>query len=442
MEPNDIEEGMRAGGWKDLTRNMPGNRPQGMSPEDWQDISPEMGRSTGNSTDPTAEQLMLLYRKLMNTLGTGQEGESLDARRMRRPGEMGMDRGWLGGMAGPEEGERENPMKLPRMKFEDITPGALGTGQEPPPTMPPSDAPSEPQTPPQGPGGGQPLPQWLLTLLRAHPELQQMLRGGWKPPAGTGQEPPPSPPGVGAPSPGGGPMIPPLDSQDVAGIGHRFGQPMNVGEPQHTGVDLQAPEGTPTKSPVDGFVQRIENNPQGLGVTVVIRGMDQSEHRLGHLKQTTAYPGMQVKMGQDLGSPVGDTGMTTGAHLHWGVRDGQGQPTDPTAALGPMAQMPPVPGTEMMGPPGGVGGSAQQGVAAQLPMGGGQEDDSSSASPYQARRPLPGEGGRRYPQRGVPEQAGWAKLSPEMLMEGLLKRGVLGTGQSGRRDGGTGAWRR
>jgi len=160
-------------------------------------------------------------------------------------------------------------------------------------------------------------------------------------------------------------MIPPLDTQDVAGIGHRYGQDMNVGEPQHSGVDLQAPEGTPTQSPVDGFVERVENNPDGLGVTVVIRGMDGSEHRLGHLKNTEAYAGMQVKIGQDLGSPVGETGMTTGAHLHWGVRDQTGQPSDPTAALGPMANMPPAPGTEMMGPPGGVGGQAQ--------MGGGQE---------------------------------------------------------------------
>jgi hypothetical protein len=259
-----------------------------------------------------------------------------------------------------------------------------GTGQEAGMMPPSAGGPSSPQIPPQGPGGGQPLPQWLAALLRTHPELLQQAglsspaggaptlpqpSAGWQPPGGAST--PPSPPaGVGAPSPGGGPMIPPLDSQDVAGIGHRFGQDMNVGEPQHSGVDLQAPEGTPTQSPVDGFVQRVEDNEQGLGITVIIRGMDGSEHRLGHLKGTAAYPGMQVKMGQDLGSPVGDTGMTTGAHLHWGVRDGQGTPTDPTAALGPMASMPPVPGTEMMGPPGGVGGGAQMGGTQ---MGGGQD---------------------------------------------------------------------
>jgi hypothetical protein len=67
---------------------------------------------------------------------------------------------------------------------------------------------------------------------------------------------------------------------------------------------------------------------------------------------------MLVSQGQDLQSKVGASGNTTGAHLHWGVRDGQGQPQDPTAALGPMGNLPPVPGTEQMGPPGGTPGPA------------------------------------------------------------------------------------
>lgn len=343
-------------------------------------------------------------------------------------GAEGMGRGAGRGPIDPEA-----KAELERYRRERET---LGTGQEPG-MMPPSGG-AGPQIPPQGPGGEQP-PAWLLTLLRTHPELLEMagLRGpaaggappppqpptaaagaptppgqpaggiptppsaappgpsaGWAPPSGGG---PPSgvpgglevgpggggalPPGAPvAPSPEGAPMTPPLPPEDVAGIGHRFGQPMEVGEPQHSGVDLQAPEGTPTKSPVDGFVLRVEDNPQGLGTTVVIKGMDGSEHRLGHLKSTTAYAGMQVKMGQDLGSPVGETGMTTGAHLHWGVKDGQGQPADPTQALGPMKNMPPVPGTEMMGPPGGVGGGAQ--------MGGGQ-DEGMPPSPGQMPLAMP-----------------------------------------------------
>jgi len=310
-------------------------------------------------------------------------------------------------------------------------------------------------TPPQGMAGQEPLPEWLQTLLQKHPELLQQAglgslptggsagvpptpgamppsgqpagtppsSAGWTPPTGQQSGMPPPVPG-----PGGGPMQAPLPEQDVAGIGHRFGQEMNVGEPQHSGVDLQAPEGTPTKSPVDGFVQDVQDNPQGLGVTVIIKGIDGSEHRLGHLKSTSAYRGMQVTRGQDLGSPVGETGMTTGAHLHWGVRDGQGQPQDPTAALGSMASMPPVPGTEMMGPPGGTGGQAQ--------MGGGQD--------YEGMPWLDPRRSRMMGELGV--DRGWLggarSVEPEevkrrnpLALPGMglqdITPGAMGTGQQG-----------
>ena len=246
------------------------------------------------------------------------------------------------------------------------TPGVLGGGQEPgeaPPTPLGAAPGGAPALPPGGPGGG-----------------------------------PPQSPGA---NPGG--WTPPVQPQDVAGIGHRFGQQMNQGEPQHSGVDLQAPEGTPTQSPVDGHVEKVEHNPQGLGLTVVVRGKDGSEHRLGHLSATEAYPGMQVAQGQTLGR-VGSTGNTTGAHLHWGPRDAGGTPTDPTPALPPgMQNMPPVPGTQMMGPPGGNGGQAQAGAAAPPPGG---------PPPTPGGAPPPGlgggaEGGQIPDQPGQYDASGW-----------------------------------
>lgn len=148
--------------------------------------------------------------------------------------------------------------------------------------------------------------------------------------------------------------MPPLPPQDVAGIGHRFGQPMNEGEPFHSGVDLQAQEGTPTVSPEDGIIEEVRDDPSGLGLTVIVRDKNGMQHKLGHLSSTDAYRGMVVAKGQNL-ARVGSSGNTTGSHLHWAVRDQAGQPTDPTPALGAMGGLPPVPGTEMMGPPGGSG---------------------------------------------------------------------------------------
>lgn len=350
----------------------------------------------------------------------------------------------------------------------------LGTGQAAP--TPPTDTATQPQgrngpipDPRQllqsmqaGPGK-QTVPKWMRILLRRHPELLQMAQGGQQPgmptsptggptggppsapppaaagpmgaatpaPMGGGQDQPPAGPGVPppqAPGPGGAPMQPPLPPQDVAGIGHRFGQQMDVGEPQHSGVDLQAPEGTPTQSPVDGFVADVSHDPNGLGLTVVIQGKDGSQHKLGHLSATKAYRGMQVARGQDLGSAVGSTGLSTGAHLHWGVKDQQGQPVDPTAALGPMAQMPPVPGTEQMGPPGGTG--APGGPTPQ-DMGGGQSNgDLKDTQPYDpvwknwpSLSKQAAEGGSRAGGQGTGPD--WTRMTPEHISPDSL-----GTGQA------------
>jgi murein DD-endopeptidase MepM/ murein hydrolase activator NlpD len=225
---------------------------------------------------------------------------------------------------------------------------------------------------PPGGGGGAPggapggLPNLDDPLFKF---AMQRRQGGGQ--MGGGQD-------EGQPQPGGQPggysgWTPPVPQDDVAGIGHRFGQQMNQGEPFHSGVDLQAVEGTPTISPVDGVVQRVEYNPQGLGITVVLQGKDGTTHKLGHLKETGAYAGLVVSQGQDLQSKVGSTGNTTGSHLHWAVKTPDGQPTDPTGSLGGMANMPPVPGTQMMGPPGGSaapggpGGRGSPGPAAANP---------------------------------------------------------------------------
>jgi hypothetical protein len=236
-----------------------------------------------------------------------------------------------------------------------------------------------PGTPPLfNPALMQPVP---LASDAEHQQQFQALRppkqvGGSQDLMGGGQEGPtppmPGPPGASPPAGSTGPSgwQPPVNPQDVQGIGHRFGQDMEQGEPQHSGVDLQASEGTGTLSPVDGFVTGVEHNPQGLGLTVVIQGKDGSQHRLGHLQHTDAYPGMQVRAGQQI-AKVGSTGNTTGAHLHWGVKDQQGNPVDNTPALPPgMQDMPPAPGTQMMGPPGGTGGQAQVGAGiGRLSMG-------------------------------------------------------------------------
>ena len=341
-----------------------------------------------------------------------------------------------GGWNDPNRNPPGGLMGQPLVQEFDYSPGATGTGHEGGSGM-------------SGGGAGQAQASDPLY----HFILNRRGQSGSRLGMGTGQGPS-SPPPAGPPGglPPGGPQaqggagwMPPLGPGQVAGIGHRFGQQMDQGEPSHSGIDLQAPEGTPTVSPVDGIVERVEHNPQGLGLTVIVRGKDGSEHRLGHLQHTEAYPGMIVGQGQDLQSRVGSTGNTTGAHLHWGVRDGQGQPQDPTGALPPgMQQMPPVPGTEMMGPPGGTGGGAQMPPGAPPgappggpPMGGGAEDDPTALSDLlklPTLKPLgpafqaePGLGGEA--DLWDPSQYRGYGTSEDLASR--IRREVLGTGQDG-----------
>jgi hypothetical protein len=257
-----------------------------------------------------------------------------------------------GGVPDPAQSQMQANMMDPNVAGALLNPGMAGTTPDVPAILSPYLAQPIPFA--SDPEHSQPRPPMVAPAQPSPQQMQGAGQGGTPPPPTPGDAPPPGLP------PGG--WQPPVQQPDVQGIGHRFGQQMNVGTPQHEGVDLQASEGVPTQSPVDGFVTRVEHNPQGLGLVVTIQGKDGSEHQLGHLSHTDAYPGMQVAQGQTLGS-VGSTGNTTGSHLHWGVKDQQGVPTDPTQALPPgMQNMPPVPGTQMMGPPGGTGGAAQAGA--------------------------------------------------------------------------------
>lgn len=144
--------------------------------------------------------------------------------------------------------------------------------------------------------------------------------------------------GAAPPQQDGQPWSPPINPQQVVGTGHKFGEPVSI-EGIHKGVDLQAYRGTPARSPVDGVVTAVDNNPKGLGITVTIRDAQGHETKLGHLGSVTVKPGDKVKRGQPVAT-VGSTGASTGPHLDVREQDQQGKPIDPTAKLGMLAQLP------------------------------------------------------------------------------------------------------
>jgi murein DD-endopeptidase MepM/ murein hydrolase activator NlpD len=85
----------------------------------------------------------------------------------------------------------------------------------------------------------------------------------------------------------------------------------------HTGVDLQAPHGTPVYAACDGVVTRASRY-FGYGICVDIQHLSGYSSRYAHLSANTVHVGQRIKKGHMLGR-VGMSGMSTGAHLHFEV---------------------------------------------------------------------------------------------------------------------------
>ena len=94
----------------------------------------------------------------------------------------------------------------------------------------------------------------------------------------------------------------------------------------HSGVDLEAPTGSPVVAAADGVVA-YANWMGSYGLLVTLRHASGFETRFAHLSRIMVSPGQQVTRGQVLGL-VGSTGRSTGAHLHYEVRQ-NGAAVDP-----------------------------------------------------------------------------------------------------------------
>ncbi len=97
----------------------------------------------------------------------------------------------------------------------------------------------------------------------------------------------------------------------------------------HTGIDIDAPTGTPVVAAADGVVALVATSTDGQGHTVgygqyIVVAHAHGYYTLyGHLSGVLVTAGQLVKQGQPIGL-VGTTGNSTGPHLHFEVRrDGE-----------------------------------------------------------------------------------------------------------------------
>ncbi|MGQ9678203.1 MAG: peptidoglycan DD-metalloendopeptidase family protein [bacterium] len=122
-------------------------------------------------------------------------------------------------------------------------------------------------------------------------------------------------------------------------FGMRFHPILRIYRP-HQGVDYVAPRGTPVSAVADGTITKARW-ANGYGNLVEIKHSGGLISRYGHLSGygPRIKEGKFVRQGATVGY-VGATGLATGPHLHFEIRQG-GKPVDPLKVIPPRAE--PVP---------------------------------------------------------------------------------------------------
>lgn len=95
----------------------------------------------------------------------------------------------------------------------------------------------------------------------------------------------------------------------------------------HKGVDFAMPVGTPIIAPADGIVEKVAYQANGAGRYIMIRHGREYQTVYMHLSRSLVKAGQSVKRGQRI-ALSGNTGRSTGAHLHYEFHI-NGRPVNP-----------------------------------------------------------------------------------------------------------------
>ncbi|TAK28728.1 MAG: M23 family metallopeptidase [Chloroflexota bacterium] len=102
-------------------------------------------------------------------------------------------------------------------------------------------------------------------------------------------------------------------------------------EGRHKGIDISTGQGTPVVAAKSGDVQFAGFDYSGYGNLVILSHPDGSSTLYAHLSRFAVEAGDYLEQGQLVGY-VGSTGIATGPHLHFEVRQ-SGRLTDPLSVL-------------------------------------------------------------------------------------------------------------
>lgn len=88
---------------------------------------------------------------------------------------------------------------------------------------------------------------------------------------------------------------------------------------QHKGLDIKVYVGDTIRAAFSGKVRVVKYNPGGFGKYIVIRHPNGLETYYGHLSQQMVHENQVVRAGEPIGLG-GNTGRSTGSHLHFETR--------------------------------------------------------------------------------------------------------------------------
>ena len=125
------------------------------------------------------------------------------------------------------------------------------------------------------------------------------------------------------------PSIWPVRGWVSSEFGYRL-SPFTGRRAMHHGIDIAARTGTPIIAPANGAVEFVGTNG-GYGNTIIVRHGGGLATMYGHLQASLVHEGQMVRRGQKI-ALLGNTGRSTGPHLHYEIRL-NGVPVNPRRYL-------------------------------------------------------------------------------------------------------------
>jgi hypothetical protein len=119
----------------------------------------------------------------------------------------------------------------------------------------------------------------------------------------------------------------------------KFGELSPVRNMQpHSGIDLAMPEGTTLRSVADGVVDRVYDGTGLIGKGLSVQMSDGTRAIYGHMNEVKAHVGDKLHAGDIVGLS-GNTGNSTGPHLHFSLKNPDGSVIDPTPIADKLASI-------------------------------------------------------------------------------------------------------